>query len=108
MAINNNGYWPFTVRPGDILRDANGVCRKVIEANTGRSGYTTTVTFLIKRRSWTSRPITVLNYVDLKMRGFKPIENVRVPLTVLETLIQKETAQVLSHHKLRFHAEDVL
>lgn len=83
MAINNRGLWPYTVQVGDVLVDAKGTMRIVRYATQGESGYTTTVDLAILRCSWTRRPYTVLNYVDLKHRGFRPT-GVRVNLAVRE------------------------
>ena len=69
---NTHGTWPYTVKPGDVLETASGDLRVVRKCVTGASGYTTWVHLVIRRCSWTKRCYTVLNYHDLKGRGFRP------------------------------------
>ena len=73
MAVNNNGYWPYTLKVGDIVRFASGDLRVVRATSVGKSGYTTWVNFAIRRVSWTGRAYTAMGYVDLKQRGAKPV-----------------------------------
>lgn len=72
MSVNNNNYWPYVVKVGDILRDAKGNERVVRRVSYGSNGLPTYVTFSINRCSWTRRPYTVLLYTDLRRRGFVP------------------------------------
>ena len=106
MAANNNGYWPYTVKPGDVLIDSNGSIRKVLHAVQGKSGYTISVMFLIKRKSWTTRPVTTYTYTDLKRMGFRPTPNAMIPITLMDAIIIKEN--VVSPAKnpmlLRYHS----
>lgn len=106
MAANNNGYWPYTVWPGDVLVDAKGVVRKVLHSVQGKSGYTTTVMFLIKRKSWTTRPVTTYIYTDLKRLGFRPIPNVKIAITLMEAIIIKENTVSPANNpeSLRYHS----
>lgn len=106
MAVNNNGYWPYTVKPGDVLIDSNGSIRKVLHAVQGKSGYTTTAMFLIKRKSWTTRPVTTYFYTDLKRLGFRPIPNVMIPITLMEAIIIKENIMIPANspESLRYHS----
>ena len=84
MATNNRGYWPHTVYPGDILVDHRGHMRKVLHSSQGASGYTINVTFRKKRKSGTGRPTTSYSYTDLKYQGYRPLPNVKVPITKAE------------------------
>ena len=110
MSANNAGYWPYTVYQGNVLRNAKGNTRKVLSAIQGDSGYTTSVMFLIKRESWTTRPVTVITYTDLALQGYYPIPKVRIPLTPKEVLIVMENNCIPAKNpeKLRFYAKDVL
>ena len=71
--INNNGYWPYTLKVGDIVRFASGDLRVVRDAVAGKSGYTIWAVFAIRRRSWTNRAYTNKSYVDLAQQGARPV-----------------------------------
>jgi hypothetical protein len=61
-----------SVRIGDVLEDCNGTQRVVREVTRYKDGDLCSVTFVIRSCSWTGRPYTILNYTDLRYRGFKP------------------------------------
>jgi hypothetical protein len=109
MTTNNNGYWPYAVSPGDILRSSNGEPRKVLRSIQGASGYTTSVVLLKKRKSWTTRPVTVLNYTDLARLGYRPFYGLRVPLTHMELAIAEENCCTPARDpsSLRYHDIDL-
>lgn len=73
MPISNRGYWPYTVQPGDVI--SNGKDIRVVRSASQdpNSGYTTRVNLAIRKCSWTGRSTTCINYIDLRMRGYKPI-----------------------------------
>lgn len=64
--------WMRHVRIGDVLEDCNGTQRVVREVSHYKNGDLRCVTFAIRSCSWTGRPYTLLNYTDLRYRGFKP------------------------------------
>lgn len=103
MATDNKGYWPYTVRVGDVLKGPTGY-RIVRGVSQGKSGYTTNVTFTIQRPSWTGRPYTVLNYVDLQMKGYVPC-GCRVKLA--EELDLKLAEEIKDHNRRELSWKDV-
>jgi hypothetical protein len=87
--INNNGYWPYVVKKGDILRDSKGNLRVVRKVSYGLNGLPIYVSFTIKRCSWTRRPATTLIYTDLRIRGFVPTGSSVKRWTVLDQKLDK-------------------
>lgn len=105
MSIDNKGHWPYTVSPGDVLEGKSGALRVVRKVTNGASGFTTYVTFAIMRCSWTRRPYTVMNYIDLKAHGFRPT-GIRVKLT---TKMDKElTKDILDKNRRKLYCWDVV
>lgn len=79
--------WISRIRKGDVLRSRNGVLRVVRAVSHTRR---TTVTFVIRRCSWTTRCYTIYTGNDLRQMGYAPT-NVRMPLrTKFDRLIEAE------------------
>lgn len=80
MGLRNDAFnwyglsldWRDALRPGDILRTPSGDLRVVRTVSKKASGFLWGCTFVIRRRSWTNRPYTVVTRCDLQQRGFKP------------------------------------
>lgn len=67
--------WILGLQVGDVVRSGNGALRVVRAIKHCRSGYKTTrtsVTFSIRRCSWTHRCYTVLTCSDLLTLGYRP------------------------------------
>lgn len=87
--------WMATVRVGDVLESANGAQRVVREVKRYKDGELRSVTFAIRRCSWTGRCYTILGYTDLRYRGFRKVGRVRMGSAV-DWKIYKE---IKSHAK---------
>lgn len=64
--------WMRDVKVGDVLVNANGTYRVVREVSRYADGDLSSVTFVIRRCSWTHRPYTILGFTDLRMQGYRP------------------------------------
>lgn len=68
--------WTNSIEKGDVLRARSGALRIVrdvkhsLVTRGGRAHVRTSVSFLIKRCSWTKRCVTVLHSNDLKSQGY--------------------------------------
>lgn len=89
--ISNKGTRPYTVVPGDVVRNARGHERIVRGVSQDAStGLTTHVTFAIMRKSWTNRPYTVLNYADLANYGYVPTGVRITEMTLLDKMLNTD------------------
>lgn len=68
--------WRDDIKVGDVLR-VDKRFRLVRRVSRAKDGFLGSVTFAIKRCSWTRRPYTVVGRVDLAYRNFQPT-NVRI------------------------------
>lgn len=64
--------WMRSVKVGDVLINAAGQYRVVREVSFYPNGNLRSVTFVIRRRSWTNRAYTILGFTDLRMQGYRP------------------------------------
>lgn len=69
-----------TLRIGDVIKPRKGGARVVRSICYFPNGDLKSVTFAIKRCSWTKRGYTLRNFTDLIGAGFEPV-GVRVRLT---------------------------
>jgi len=68
--------WMADVVVGSVLASRGGPWRVVREVNRYQNGDLRSVTFAIRRCSWTHRCYTIYGYTDLKTHGFRlvPVE----------------------------------
>jgi hypothetical protein len=78
--------WMRHVQVGDVLRKGSGPFRVVREVARRRDGRLRSVTFAIRRCSWTHRCYTVYNESDLRVLGYR---RVRVKRRALRARIDK-------------------
>lgn len=64
--------WFDTVQVGDVLEAPGGRHRVVREVSRYRNGELRSLTFAIKKCSWTGRPYTQYGFTDLRMQGWRP------------------------------------
>ncbi len=64
--------WMRTVQVGDVLVNATGAYRVVRDVARFPCGALRSLTFTIRRRSWTNRAYTVINFTDLRHQGYRP------------------------------------
>jgi hypothetical protein len=71
--------WMRTVEVGDVLRNTEGTLRVVRHVRRLANGTLCSVTFAIRRCSWTGRGHTIYSFTELRMQGWCPV-GVRLPL----------------------------
>lgn len=82
--------WMATVAVGDVLISGRGLARVVRRVTRFRDGDLRSLSFSIKRCSWTGRGYTVKNYTDLRYEGFTPT-GIRVKLnSKLDKLLDRD------------------
>lgn len=62
--------WMKNLKPGDVLYTRGGDLRVVRAVTRFENGDLKCIDLVIRKCSWTHRPYTVLNYTDLRHRGF--------------------------------------
>ena len=90
--------WLETLKVGDVIYHGGDKLKpRVIRSLSKKNGKLTSVTFTIKRCSWTHRCTTTYNRHDLTYLGFTKSRK-KIPLkTKLDKKIQKE----IDDHRLR-------
>lgn len=78
--------WMKDVVVGSVLAEGSGAWRVVREVCRYADGDLRSVTFTIRRCSWTGRCYTILGYTDLRMRGFRMV---RVKPRALRTKLDR-------------------
>lgn len=63
--------WMRRVVVGSVVAERSGSMRVVREVSRFENGDLRCLTFTIQRCSWTTRCSTVVNYTDLRLRGFR-------------------------------------
>lgn len=87
-----NGYirtqlpWMKDVVVGSVLARRHGPWRVVREVCRYQNGDLRSVTFAIRRCSWTHRCYTIYGYTDLRVMGFRMV---RVPPRTLRTRLDR-------------------
>jgi hypothetical protein len=71
-----------TVRVGDVLESDTGLMRVVRKVSRYKDGDLRSVSFTVKRCSWTQRCYTLLDYTSLRLNGYKPVARVRMGSTL--------------------------
>jgi hypothetical protein len=69
--------WIKNIKKGDVLESGAGLLRIVRDVSHHKR---TSVTFAIRRPSWTTRPYTVMGESDLRTLGYRPVECKPFPL----------------------------
>ena len=89
MTSHINDSWLDQLRIGDIVYEGGNPSRArvVREASFGKKGLLSSVTFSIRRRSWTGRCFTVVSRTDLKTRCFAPAGARVKKFTLLDKMI---------------------
>ena len=73
--------WMARVKVGSVLRNRRGTDFRVVRrVSRFANGDLSCVSMVIRRCSWTERPYTVYNYVDLLYAGYELVDHVRVKL----------------------------
>lgn len=87
--------WFDRVVPGSVVRQVDGPFRIIREVvRRSRDSRLMYVSMVIRRRSWTNRAYTTMTANDLRCRGFKLVEGVRVkPKTILDVKIDQAIRQ---------------
>lgn len=65
--------WMMRVQVGDVIRKPGSPFRIVREVTRYGNGELRSVTLAIRRCSWTHRCYTILNCVDLRVLGYRPV-----------------------------------
>lgn len=73
--------WMMRVKVGDVLRRFDGPFRIVREVSRYKNGELRSVTFAIRRCSWTGRCYTIYGNVDLRVLGYRLVQVKRRKLT---------------------------
>lgn len=90
MKINRTQLpWMKTVKVGDVLISSKGTFRVVRGVTRFSDGDLRCVDFAIRHCSWTGRPVTVVNFTDLRSNGYYPA-GIRVRL---ESELDKKLAE---------------
>lgn len=87
--------WMRSVKVGDVLINAAGVYRVVRAASFYPNGNLRSVTFVIRRRSWTNRAYTVVGFTDLRMQGYRPAR----ARSKLNGPLDAQIAKVIADHR---------
>lgn len=88
--------WMRALRVGDVLTRCGGSYRVVRRVSFKADGDLRSVTFAIRRRSWTRRPDTTYTASDLKTFCFRPV-GARVRLT---STLDRRFARYLDGHEV--------
>lgn len=73
--------WMRKVVEGSVLKNRNGTDYRIVRGVSRYSnGDLRSISLVIRRCSWTTRPQTTLNYHDILYRGLTLVEGVRVKL----------------------------
>ncbi len=85
--------WRDELRAGDVITE--GGRWRIVRASTYKSdGTLCAVSLAIRRCSWTHRCYTTIMRVDLKQRGFRPVQ---VPRRRLSARIDRLIRQSIGH-----------
>ena len=96
--------WMRQVSIGDVLASGTGTLRIVRRVSHYPDGDLRSVTFAIRRCSWTRRPTTVMGYSDLRLLGYQPV-GASMPLRArLDHELAKDIAD---HRRQSLHCCDV-
>lgn len=102
MSRRTQEPWMREIRVGDVLECNGGRTQRVVRnVSFHANGDLSCVTFTIAHCSWTGACYTVLNYTDLRYRGFRPT-GVRLGLgSALDRQIAHDAALSCAQQKRR-------
>lgn len=106
--MNRQPMWMLVLKIGDVLKSARGSYRVVRRASHHEDGRLRSVTFAIRRRSWTNRAYTVMTASDLLTFGYQPV-GARIKLTnEMDARLHKAIHDNELPPNISLHAADVL
>lgn len=85
--------WMADLRAGDVIaKGVNGPWRIVREVSRYKNGDLASVVLVIRRCSWTRRGVTILNYTDLRVFGYRRVARNAKMSTEMDAKIQRACA----------------
>lgn len=82
--------------PGDIVQVGRNL-RTILQVSKCSEGWVTHLTFSIMRCSWTRRPTTSMNRVDLHQRKLKLVKKRKLPDDFITHTLIKDAQQLDGH-----------